>query len=133
MGMNPRLLILPAFLSLLFVPEASARTLHRSHKHPSRENHSLRSQKAPPELPSPGSPILDDEEQRYAAAKEAAKADPAIQRLKAQSDLVADDGQGRNAAIAYYHALFQKIREADPSLAERADLTEAALMRRLNE
>jgi len=133
MGMNPRLLILPALLSLVFVPEASARTLHRTRKHPAGENHSLRSRKATPELPSPGSPILDDEEQRYAAAKEAAQADLAIQQLKTQSDQAAGVEPGRNAAIAYYRALFQKIREEDRSLTERANLTEAAVMRRLNE
>ena len=74
-----------------------------------------------------------EEERRYQAAKEQAKSDPVVQDLKAKSDAASGNDQERAAAIAYYHALFQKMREIDDKITERAKLTEDALVRRLNE
>ena len=130
--MNVRSMTLHVLLAAVLAQSAFGGATHRTHKHPSRARHSPRSVKTTDPSPDPATLRLDDEEQRYEAAKEAAKADPVIQRLKAQSDAAAGEA-ARDAAIAYYRALFQKIREADRSLTERADLTEAALMRRLKE
>ncbi|MEP6670098.1 MAG: hypothetical protein ABJF10_13140 [Chthoniobacter sp.] len=131
-GMNPRWMILPVFLVFALVPAADGSTIHRAHKHPSREKHSPRSLKAVDRSQDLETLKLDEEDRRYEAAKDAAKADPAIQRLKTEFD-AATGTAARDAAIAYYHALFQKIRDGDKALKERADLTEAALMRRLKE
>lgn len=76
---------------------------------------------------------MDDEQQRYEAVKARAKADPAIVRLKARSDSAATVTEAREASIAYNHALFQKMRELDSSVGERAELVEQAILRRINQ
>jgi len=72
-----------------------------------------------------------DEEERYETIKAEAKADPRIRDLKEKADSAVGDEAARNADIAYYRALFQRIRETDKTLTERADLAEEAIMRRL--
>jgi hypothetical protein len=74
-----------------------------------------------------------EEERRYQAAKEQARSDPLVQELKAKSDTALGNDQEREASIAYYRALFQRMREIDDKIAERAKLTEDALVHRLSE
>ncbi|EDY19211.1 hypothetical protein CfE428DRAFT_3388 [Chthoniobacter flavus Ellin428] len=71
-----------------------------------------------------------DEEARYEAVKAEAKADPRIRELKEKSDSAESDEAARAASIAYYHALYQRIRDTDQSLTERANLAEEAVVRR---
>jgi hypothetical protein len=75
----------------------------------------------------------NDEQRRYEEAKAKAQADPALQDLKARSDSALADDEGRQAAIAYNRALFQKIREIDGTLTDRADSIETAILRRIGE
>jgi hypothetical protein len=59
--------------------------------------------------------------------------DDKVQELKQKSDAAFGDEEGRKAMRAYNKALFRKMRSIDPSIKERADATEAAIMRRLGE
>ena len=75
----------------------------------------------------------NNEERRYQEIKARAKADPVVQSLKAKSEAAATEAESRAAAISYNRALFRKVRELDGSLAERAELVENAIIRRINE
>jgi len=75
----------------------------------------------------------EDEEARYEVVKAEAKADPRIRELKEKSDTADGADAARHAAVAYYHALYQRIRDTDQSLTERATLAEEAIIRRLNQ
>lgn len=70
------------------------------------------------------------EEAHYEAVKAEAKADPRIRDLKEKSDSAESDEAARTASIAYYHALYQRIRDTDKALTERANLAEEAIIRR---
>jgi hypothetical protein len=101
----------------------------RKHRHARRP---AASKKAVPNAAASNPVPSDaDEEERYEAIKAEAKADPRIRDLKEKADSAVGDDAARNAAIAYYRALFQRIRETDKTLTERADLAEEAMMRRL--
>jgi hypothetical protein len=76
---------------------------------------------------------MDDEERRYQEARAKAETDPAVQELKKKSDSALSWDEGREASLAYTHALFGRIREIDGTLAERADLVENAVLKRIGE
>lgn len=73
------------------------------------------------------------EEHRYEEVKARAKADPVVQGLKEKSDSAISPSQAREAAISYNRALFQRMRELDKTLSERADLVENAILQRINQ
>jgi hypothetical protein len=118
-------------LVFLLLHSAWGASFHRIRKHPLRVRHPSRS--VTPRTADLAMPKLEDEERRYELVKERVKADPSIQALKERSDAATGDEQGRNAAVEYYRAVFQKIRETDHTLTDRANLAEEALMRRLRE
>ncbi len=72
-----------------------------------------------------------DERARYNAAKDKALEDPSVQALKEKAESTFDPDEGRKAMRAYNKALFNKMRKIDPSVKDRIDGTEAAVMKRL--
>lgn len=72
------------------------------------------------------------EKYRYELAKNKALEDGEVQKLKEKADGAADDTEARKAQRAYNKALFSKMRSVDPSIKERADRIESAIMKRLD-
>ena len=85
-----------------------------------------------PEPPA-GSDPEAVEDWKYSEAKRKALEDLEVQELKAKAADTADEAEARRAMRAYNKALFAKMRKIEPSLKERIDGTEAALMKRLAE
>jgi hypothetical protein len=92
-----------------------------------------------PTAPKPA-PAIDEgadpnaiEQARFNAAKSKALEDSEIQELKQKSDDALDEAEGPKAMRAYNKALFRKMRSIDPSIKERIDATEAAILRKLGE
>ena len=87
--------------------------------------------------PAPEPPAGSDpetiEQWKYNEAKRKAQEDSRVQDLKEKADNVADEAEARKAMRAYNRALFEKMRKLDPSIKERIDGTEAALLKRLGE
>ncbi len=73
-----------------------------------------------------------DETRRFQAAKAKAMLDTHVQDLQAKADAASGDDV-KPASVRYYKALYSKMREIDPSVADRIKRTEAATMRRLNQ
>jgi hypothetical protein len=76
--------------------------------------------------------IEANETKHFEAAKTKALADPHIQDLQSQSDSATGD-DAKAASRRYYKALYQKMREIDPSVKDRINRTEAATMRRVEQ
>jgi len=73
------------------------------------------------------------EQAKWDAAKAKAMEDNQVQELKQKSDATLGEEEGRKAMRAYNKALYRKMRSIDPSLKERIDATEAAILKRLGE
>ena len=111
--------------------DASPAHTQRKHRHHVRRPIAAKSLFTSEEAFSPVSAKSDaDEEAHYEAVKEEAKADPRIRELKERADSAVDDEAARAATVAYYRALFQRIRDTDKALTERANLAEEAILRR---
>ena len=82
--------------------------------------------------PSPAR-SADPEQVRFEQAMAQAKQDAEVQDLKTKAERAAAGEDARRAAAAYNVSLFGKIRQIDPLVAERADLMEAAVLKRINE
>lgn len=127
----------PTFLGMLLIcggaslawGDSSSAHFQRKHRHHVRRPIVSKASIASVETATPAKSDAEEEE-HYEAVKAEAKADPHIRELKEKSDSALDDQAGRDAAIAYYRALFQRIRETDKSLTERANLAEEAVLRR---
>jgi len=79
------------------------------------------------------SPLEEDAEEssKFRDAKAKAVDDQAVKDLEDKADsATGDDAKG--AMKAYYKALYDKMREIDPSIKDRIDRTEAASMRRVD-
>lgn len=73
-----------------------------------------------------------EESSRVQAAKSKALQDQKIEELQTKADsLTGDDAKA--ATRRYYKALYEKMREIDPSVRDRIDRTEAASLRRLEQ
>ena len=87
--------------------------------------------------PAPEPPAGSDpetiEQWKYDEAKRKALEDSRVQELKEKADNAPDDSEGQKAMRTYNRALFEKMRKLDPSIKERIDGTEAALLKRLGE
>jgi hypothetical protein len=93
----------------------------------------------PPSTETPVAPVVEtktpqeeeaDTASHFQAAKTKALQDAHLQDLQSK----ADSATGDDAKIAmrrYYKALYEKMREIDPSIKDRIDRTEAATMRRV--
>jgi hypothetical protein len=73
------------------------------------------------------------ERTKFAEAKTKALEDSAIGDLKVKVDNAENEAQAKTALRAYNKALFQKMRKIDPSIKERIDAMEAAVMKRLGD
>jgi hypothetical protein len=78
-------------------------------------------------------PESDPEQVRYDKAKAKAKADPEVKALKAKADQATDDATARATSEAYNRTLFRKMKQLDRSISDRADLVEAAILRKIHE
>jgi hypothetical protein len=56
---------------------------------------------------------------------------PEILALKEKADNASSDEESRRALRSFNKALFNKMRQIDPTIKDRADRVEAALMKRL--
>jgi hypothetical protein len=73
------------------------------------------------------------EKWKYDQAKATAQQDGEVLALKEKADTAPSDEEARRALRAYNKALFARMRKADPSIKERADRMEAAVLKRLEE
>jgi hypothetical protein len=73
------------------------------------------------------------EKKRYDQAKAKATEMPEILALKEKADNASTDEESRRALRTFNRALFAKMRQLDPSIKDRADRIEAAIMKRLND
>jgi hypothetical protein len=71
------------------------------------------------------------EKKHYDLAKAKAMETPEILALKEKADNASSDEESRRALRSFNKALFNKIRQIDPTIKDRADRVEAALMKRL--
>ena len=80
------------------------------------------------------SPVEIEAEQtsHFQAAKAKALEDQRVQELQARADSAMGD-DAKAATRRYYKALYEKMREIDPTVKDRIDRTEAATMRRLEQ
>lgn len=73
------------------------------------------------------------ERYKFTEAKRQALEDSGVQDLKIKADTAPTEDEARKGLRAYNKALFQKMRKIDPSIKERIDATEAAILKRLGE
>jgi hypothetical protein len=71
------------------------------------------------------------ERYKFTEAKRKALEDSAVQDLKVKADTAPSEEEARAGLRAYNKALFGKMRKLDPSIKERIDATEAAILKRL--
>jgi hypothetical protein len=76
--------------------------------------------------------IEAEESSHFQAAKAKALKDPHVQELQDKADAATGDDV-KPASRRYYKALYEKMREIDPSVKDRIDRTEAASLRRVDD
>jgi hypothetical protein len=82
--------------------------------------------------PTSTDPAGLDDGARFKTAKAKALEDAKIAELKSKADSEVDEAAAAKASAAYNHALFQKIREIDPSVGDYATKVEHALTKRVS-
>ena len=82
--------------------------------------------------PTSTDPAGLDEGAKFKTAKAKALEDAKISELKSKADSEVDEAAAAKASAAYNHALFQKIREIDPSVGDYATKVEHALTKRVS-
>lgn len=82
--------------------------------------------------PTSTDPAALDDGTKFKTAKAKALEDAKIAELKNKADTELDDAAAAKASTAYNHALFQKIREIDPSVSDYATKVEHALTKRVS-
>ncbi|MDB6173585.1 MAG: hypothetical protein JWL59_2896 [Chthoniobacteraceae bacterium] len=73
------------------------------------------------------------EKWKLSEAKTKALEDPELRAIKSKADAALSDEESRKTLRIYNKALFSKIREIDPSIKERADRMEIAILKQLSE
>ena len=73
-----------------------------------------------------------EETSHFQAAKTKALEDKRIQELQAKADAATGD-EAKTAMKRYYRALYDKMRDIDPTLKDRIDRTEDATLRRVEQ
>jgi hypothetical protein len=71
------------------------------------------------------------EKWKLGEAKTKALEDPELRAIKSKADAAATDEESRKTLRIYNKALFSKIRQIDPSIKERADRMEVAILKQL--
>jgi len=69
--------------------------------------------------------------EKYEAAKVKAAEDPEVKKMKEKADAAPTEEDARKALRDYNKALFKRMREIDPSIKERVDRMETAVLNRL--
>ena len=82
--------------------------------------------------PTSTDPAGLDDGAKFKTAKAKALEDAKISELKSKADSELDEAAAAKASAAYNHALFQKIREIDPSVGDYATKVEHALTKRFS-
>jgi hypothetical protein len=77
----------------------------------------------------PTDPKTEDE--LFVTARLKALEDPGIGELRSKADKAKDKESGVSATRAYLKSLYSKMRDLEPALKERIDLTEAAALQGL--
>lgn len=85
----------------------------------------------PAPAPAADADVETVERYKFTEAKRKALEDPAIQDLKLKADTAPSETEARKALRSYNKALFQKMKKIDPSIGDRIDATEAAILKRL--
>ncbi len=88
--------------------------------------------KPKPEKPAKPDTAGMDDATKFKTLKALALEDAQIKELKAKADSAVSEADAHRASVAYNKALFQKIRELDPSVAPYSEKIEQAMMKRLN-
>ncbi len=73
-----------------------------------------------------------EETSRFQAAKVKALEDQRIEDLQSKADAATGD-EAKAAMRRYYRALYEKMREIDPTVKDRIDRTEEATLRRVEQ
>ena len=83
----------------------------------------------------PGSPEFDQwmeiERAKYAHARSVAAEDEHVRDLKQKAESATSEDEGHKALRAYNRALFEKMRKLEPSITDRIDHMETAVLKRL--
>ena len=72
-----------------------------------------------------------DDATRFKNAKAKAQEDAHIKDLRSKADGEVNESEAHKALVNYNRALFQKIREVDPSVSDYAGKVEQAMTKRL--
>ena len=72
-----------------------------------------------------------DDATRFKNAKTKAQEDAHIKELRSKADSEVNEADAHKALVSYNRALFQKIREIDPSVSDYASMVEQAMTKRL--
>ena len=80
---------------------------------------------------SAGALAAGDDAARFKAAKAKALEDAHIKDLKGKADGEVNESEAHKALVNYNRALFQKIREVDPSVSDYAGKVEQSMSKRL--
>jgi hypothetical protein len=81
----------------------------------------------PPAADSTGA----DDATKFKAAKSLAQDDPHLKELKSKADGEVNEAEAHKALVNYNRALFQKIREIDPSVSDYAGKVEQSMTKRI--
>jgi hypothetical protein len=114
-------------------PESKAPPAPKATPSPKTPKGSKRSDNVKPAAAEEEANPQESEDAKFKAAKAKALEDPEIQELRQKSDAALDPEEGRKAMRAYNKGLYRKMRSIDPSIKERIDATESAIMRKLGE
>ena len=75
--------------------------------------------------------IAGDDATKFKAAKAKAMEDPHIKDLKSKADGEVNEAEAHKALLNYNRALFQKIREVDPSVSDYSGRVEQSMDKRI--
>lgn len=78
-----------------------------------------------------GTDVEAVEREKFLQAKQKALQESEVQDLKIKADTSPTEEEAKKAMRDYNRALFRKMRSIDPSIKDRIDATESAIMRRL--
>jgi hypothetical protein len=122
-------------------PSAPEATPESTTKHKNGEMTSQIPFVPPAEKEKPEAPLVEtktpaeeeaEETSHLQAAKTKALQDQHIQELQSNADAATGD-EAKVATRRYYRALYEKMRQIDPSLKDRIDRTEEATLRRVEQ
>jgi hypothetical protein len=81
---------------------------------------------------APASTAGSDERTKFRSAKARALEDPQLKELRSKADGEVNEAEAHKALMNYNRALFQKIREVDPSVSDYSGRVEQSMTKRIN-